>query len=131
MKIVENIAGVPAPVGAYSPAVQTGNLIFCSGQIGLNPETGELVSGLTGQIKQVLDNLENLLKGSGSSKDKIVMSSIFLADISDAKLVNEVYSEFFSKNSPESRQILPARQTLAVKDLPLGALVEISIVAEV
>ncbi len=124
MKAIKEIPGAPAPVGPYSPAVKSGSLVFCSGQIGLDPKTGKLQDGLSAQLSQVLDNLSAVLAASGSSVDLVVMTTIFLADIGDGAYVNEEYAKFVNSENP------PARQTIAVKDLPLGALVEISAVAE-
>jgi 2-iminobutanoate/2-iminopropanoate deaminase len=126
MKQHTNAPGVPAPVGAYSQAIQSGSLLFCSGQIGLSPLTGELVkSSFKDEVKQVLDNLRGVLVHSGSSPERIVSTSIFLIGMDDFKEVNELYSHFVSSSCP------PARQTVAVKELPLGARVEISVIAEV
>ena len=126
MQAITNIPGAPAPVGAYSPAIKSGNFVFCSGQIALDPKTNTIVAGgVEAEAKQVLKNLEAVLLAAGSSPRKILMTTIFLANISDAKTVNALYSDFVNLESP------PARQTLAVKDLPLGAQVEISVIAEV
>ena len=124
MYALNNAPNAPAPVGMYSQAVVADNLIFLSGQIGIDPSNGELVSPDTAeQTKQILSNISAVLKYAGSYWDKVVMTTIFLADIQDGALVNELYSEAVDKTSP------PARQTVAVKDLPMGARVEISVVA--
>lgn len=126
MENIKEAPGAPKPVGPYSAAVKSGNLAFLAGQIALNPESGVLVDGgIVEQTKQVLANLKAVLKASGSSPEQIVMSTVFLTDIADGKVVNELYGEFVSKDAP------PARQTVAVKALPLGAIVEISVIAEV
>jgi 2-iminobutanoate/2-iminopropanoate deaminase len=125
MEIISNVPNAPKPVGPYSIAVKAGGLLFCSGQIGLDPEKGVIVEGgVEAQAKQVLDNLSAVLKASGSSFDKVVMTSIFLSAMSDFKSVNEIYTKYVSSDKP------PARQTVAVKELPLGALIEISVIAE-
>ena len=124
VEAIREIPGAPAPVGPYSPATVKGDLVFCSGQIGLDPDSGKLREGLQAQLDQVLVNLKAVLKASGSGVDQILMTTIFLTDIKDGALVNEVYAEFVSNEAP------PARQTIAVKDLPLGALVEISAIAQ-
>lgn len=125
MEIIKNIPNAPAPVGPYSIAVKSNGLIFCSGQIGLDPEKGAMVEGgLEPQARQVLENLKNVLLGAGSSFDKVVMTSIFLSAMSDFKAVNEIYATYVNSDKP------PARQTVAVKELPLGALIEISVIAE-
>lgn len=124
-KYISNCKGAPRPVGAYSPAVKTGQLLFCAGQIALDPETGELIEGsVSDQTRRVMENLAGVLEEGGSDWHHVVMTTIFLSDIVDAKEVNAVYGSYLSQDS------LPARQTVAVKALPLGALVEISVVAE-
>ena len=124
MEVIVSVQGAPKPVGAYSAAVKSGEFIFCAGQIGLDPETGKLVEGgVESEAKRVLENLKAVLEGSGSNFGKVVMTTIFLTDISTARQVNEIYKNYVSTNFP------PARQTVAVKDLPLGAQVEISIIA--
>lgn len=118
-------AGIPKPVGPYTPAIKSGGLVFCSGQIGINPETGKFVEGgLEAQTSQVLENLKSVLVAAGSSLNRVVMTTIFLTDIAQGKVVNEIYARYVSTALP------PARQTIAVKDLPMGALVEISVIAE-
>ena len=125
MQVLKRIEGAPSPVGEYSAAVISNGMVYCSGQIALDPETGEFVSGgVKEQALQVLKNVAAVLKGAGSDFSKVAMTTIFLADISDAKVVNELYGEVVNSSAP------PARQTVAVKDLPLGALVEISVIAE-
>lgn len=124
MEAINGAAGAPAPVGAYSQATKSGGLVFCAGQVALDADSGKLVADdVAGQCKQVLKNLDAVLQAAGSSPEKILMTTIFLANISDAAAVNELYAEFVNSEAP------PARQTLAVKDLPLGALVEISVIA--
>jgi 2-iminobutanoate/2-iminopropanoate deaminase len=126
MKAIVNVKGAPAPVGAYSPAVVCKGLVFCAGQIALDPSSGTLVEGgIEVQATRVLDNLTAVLKASGSSFEEVVMTSIFLANIEDAAAVNQVYGQYVNQDSA------PARQTFAVKALPLGALVEISCIAEI
>ncbi|MCL4157320.1 UNVERIFIED_CONTAM: hypothetical protein GTU68_021388 [Idotea baltica] len=121
---LNNAPGAPTPVGAYSQAVKVGDVVHLAGQIGIAPETGELVSGgIKAEALQVFENIRAVLMFAGSSPVEIVMCSIFLAEMSDAKEVNQLYSSFIN---PESA---PARQTVAVKELPLGALIEISVIA--
>lgn len=125
MKQCTNAPGVPAPVGAYSQAIESGGLLFCSGQIGISTDTGSLVKGgVEQEVLQVFENLKGVLSHAGSSTEKIVSVSIFLTAMSDFPLVNEKYKDFVSAICP------PARQTVAVKELPLGACVEISLIAE-
>lgn len=119
----------PKPVGIYSAAVKANGLLFCAGQIGLDPTTGKIVAGgVENEAKQVLKNLAAVLRGCGSSPQEILMTSIFLANITDGKVVNELYGQFLGLSQGGAA---PARQTLAVKDLPMGALVEISVIAAV
>ena len=113
----------PAAIGPYSQAVVTGNLIFTSGQIPLNPETGVLEGeSITEQTHRVCKNLEAVLEAAGSSLKNAVKTVCFLSDIADFGAFNEVYAQYFTEK--------PARSCVAVKDLPKGALVEVEVVAE-
>lgn len=124
MEHFNNLPGAPLPVGAYSQAVLAAGLVFCAGQIGIDPATGKLISGgVEIETRRVLANIDAVLNGSRTSKERIVMTSIFLVDIADAAKVNEIYAAFIGKNSA------PARQTFAVKELPMQARVEISVIA--
>lgn len=126
MEFINDAQGAPKPVGAYSQAVEVGGLVFLAGQIGIDPATGELVAGgIEAQTKQVLTNVRAVLTAAGSSPDQIVMATVFLAEISDSKTVNGFYAEFVNIKNP------PARQTVSVKALPMGALIEISVIAAV
>jgi len=124
MQHYKEISGAPKPIGPYSKAVKVGELLFCSGQIGLDPSGGQLVSGgISEQTSQVLKNLNAVLRGAGSSPEQIVMTTIFLTNMADGKTVNELYGTWVSPAFP------PARQTVGVAELPMGAIVEISVVA--
>jgi len=113
----------PAAVGPYSQAIITGNLVFTAGQTGLIPGTRNLVEGsVREQTKQTLTNVRTILEAAGSSLDKVVKTTVFLADINDFTAMNEVYATFFP-NVP------PARSTFQVAKLPLNALVEIETIA--
>ena len=113
----------PAAVGPYSQAVVSGGLCFTSGQIALSPETGEIVGeDITTQTRQVLENLCAVLAGAGTSTEKVLKTTCYLADIADFAAFNAVYAEYFPGK--------PARSCVAVKDLPRGALVEVEAVAE-
>jgi 2-iminobutanoate/2-iminopropanoate deaminase len=113
----------PRAIGPYSVGIQTDCFVFTSGQLGLNPITGEIVSGgIEAETRQVIINLKNILEAVDSSLDSIVKTTVFLKDMNDFTRMNTVYGEFFSKNPP-------ARTTVAVKDLPKGALIEIDAVA--
>jgi 2-iminobutanoate/2-iminopropanoate deaminase len=113
----------PAAVGPYSQAIDTGSFVFCSGQAGLVPETMQLADGgVPGQTKQALENLKAVLEAAGCSVDQIVKTTVFLTDMADFKAMNEVYAEFFGDTRP-------ARSTIAAKQLPVNALVEIEAIA--
>jgi len=114
----------PAAIGPYSQAVITGNLLFTSGQIALDPATGAL-SGNTieEQTHRVCRNLDAVLSEAGSSFDKVVKTVCFLSDINNFAAFNAVYAEYFTNK--------PARSCVAVKDLPKGALVEVEVIAEI
>ena len=112
----------PAAVGPYSQAIQTEQFVFLSGQLGLDPATGELQDGLEAQTQQIIQNLRAVLEKSGSSLDQIVKTTIFLTDMADFAQVNAVYATAFSGEPP-------ARSTVQVAALPLGGLVEIEAIA--
>ena len=114
----------PAAVGPYSQAKVIGGLLFASGQIPLNPATGTVVEGgIVEQTEQVCKNIEAVLTEAGTDFSKVVKTTCFLADIDDFKAFNEVYAKYFTSK--------PARSCVAVKDLPLGVIVEVEIIAEV
>ena len=114
----------PAAVGPYSQAKISGGFWFASGQVGINPAIGAIVDGgLEAQTEQVMANIAAVLEASGSSFDQVIKTTCFLADIADFKAFNEIYAKYFTSK--------PARSCVAVKDLPLGALVEVEIIAEV
>lgn len=113
----------PAALGPYSQAVVSSGLCFTSGQIALSPETGEIVGAdITTQTRQVLENLCAVLAAAGTSAEKVLKTTCYLADIADFAAFNAVYAEYFPGK--------PARSCVAVKDLPRGALVEVEAVAE-
>jgi len=112
----------PAAVGPYSQAIKSGALVFASGQIGLDPATGKLQEGLEAQTRQVLANLTAVLSAAGASMADVVKTTIFLVDISQFATVNAIYSTAFPTPPP-------ARSTVQVAALPLGALVEIEAIA--
>lgn len=112
----------PAAVGPYSQAVKAGNLLFSAGQIGLDPSSGQLRSGLEAQASQVMSNLAAVLAVAGTSMGNIIKTTIFLTDMADFAAVNAIYGAAFS-DAP------PARSTVAVAGLPLGARVEIEVIA--
>ncbi|MFN3742458.1 MAG: RidA family protein [Anaerolineales bacterium] len=113
----------PKAIGPYSQAVGIGNLIFTAGQIGLNPQTGELAGDdIETQTRQVLTNLKHILEAAGSDLNYVVKTTVFLQDMADFPRMNAVYAEFFPENPP-------ARSTVAVAALPRGARVEIEAIA--
>lgn len=114
--------GAPAALGPYSQAIRNGDFVFCSGQIGLDPVTGELAKGVEGQAERALRNLQSVLDAAGLSFDDVVKTTIFLADVGDFAAVNAVYARFMSDPPP-------ARSTIGVGGLPKGALVEIEAIA--
>ena len=114
----------PAAIGPYSQAVVVGNLVFTSGQIPLNPATGQLEgSNITEQTHRVCQNLQAVLEAAGASLQSAVKTVCFLSDMADFAAFNEVYAQYFTEK--------PARSCVAVKDLPKGALVEVEVVAQV
>lgn len=114
----------PAAIGPYSQAVVTGSLIFTSGQIALNPETGVLEgANITEQIHRVCKNLSAVLAEAGGSLESAVKTVCFLSDMADFAEFNAVYGQYFTEK--------PARSCVAVKELPKGALVEVEVIAEV
>jgi 2-iminobutanoate/2-iminopropanoate deaminase len=115
----------PAPVGPYSQAVRVGNFIYTAGQVGISPATGKLVEGgVEAQAQQVMQNLVSILEATGTSLTNVVKTTIFLTNLSDFAAVNKIYGGFFTAAPP-------ARTTVQVTGLPLGALVEIEAVAVV
>ena len=115
----------PKAIGPYSQAIVSGTTVYTSGQIAIDPETGQLVANdVEAQTRQVLKNLEAVLRKSGSSFKHVAKSTIYLLDISDFTKVNSVYSEYFGSQPP-------ARSTVQVAALPLGALVEIDMTGKI
>lgn len=112
----------PEAIGPYSQAVKTGNLIFTSGQLPLNPQSGELVTDIERATKQSLDNVTAILESSGSSMDKVVKTVVFLRDMNDFAAMNAVYAAYFPSNPP-------ARSTVQVASLPKDAILEIEAIA--
>lgn len=117
-----NTQHAPAAIGPYSQAIRAGDLIFASGQLGLDPQTGKLQEGVEAQARQALANVKAVLQAAGSSVDRVIKTTIFLADINDFAKVNAIYGELFHHEPP-------ARSTIQVAALPLGGLVEIEVIA--
>ena len=114
----------PLPIGPYSQALQSGNLIFLAGQIGINPETGELIEGTEAQTRQVMENLKAVLAEAGATMDDVVRCDIHLVDLGEFSLVNGIYAGYFQ--AP-----YPARVTVASASLPKSARVEIAAIATI
>jgi len=123
MQIIQS-AAAPAAVGPYSQAVRSGKLLFCSGQIPLDPASMKLVDGgIEAQTKQVFANIRAVLAAAGLDLSKVVKATVFLADLADFKTVNGLYAEAFGEHKP-------ARSTIQVAALPLASRVEIEVIAE-
>ena len=114
----------PSAIGPYSQAIVFGNMLFTSGQIPINPQTGNIeATTIAEQTEQVMKNLGAVLAEAGSSFEKAIKTTCFLANIADFAAFNEVYARYFTEK--------PARSCVAVKDLPKGALVEVEVIAEI
>lgn len=112
-----------APIGPYSQAIRAGGFIFVAGEKGIDPKTNKVVpGGIAAETRQTLENIKNILEAAGSSLDKAVATTVYLVNIADFKAMNEVYAEYFPTNPP-------GRTTVAVKELPAGVLVEITLTA--
>lgn len=122
-KEIIQTSSVPKALGPYSQAVKVNGLIFTSGQLGINPETGELADGTTKQAEQAFKNIAAVLAEAGSGLDKIIKATVFFKDLNEFKAVNEVYATFFSSD-------FPARSAFQVAKLPLDAAIEIEVIAE-
>lgn len=123
MKEIVSTEYAPGAIGPYSQAIKAGGMVFCSGQIPIDPATGEFVSEVVGeQTEQVLKNLGEVLNAAGSSLDNVVKTTVFLADMNDFVEMNDVYGRFFSDNKP-------ARATVQAARLPRDAKVEIDCIA--
>lgn len=124
MKEVVSTPKAPAAIGPYSQGIKSGGMIYVSGQLPLDPATGQMPEATPDQARQSLTNIKAILEAAGSSMDKIVRTGIFMTDLADFVPVNEVYASFFSANPP-------ARATVQVAALPRGAKIEIEAVAEI
>ena len=117
-------ADAPAAIGPYSQAVIVGDMVFTSGQIPINPETGNVdAEGIVAQTEQVMKNLNAVLTAAGSSFEQAIKTTCFLSDMADFAAFNEVYARYFTEK--------PARSCVAVKTLPKGVLVEVEVIAEI
>ena len=125
MNEVVSTENAPGAIGPYSQAIKANGMVFCSGQIPINPATGQFVSDdVAGQTEQVFKNLEAVLKAAGTDLGKVVKTTVFLADMNDFTAMNEVYGRWFSENKP-------ARATVQAARLPRDARVEIECIATV
>jgi 2-iminobutanoate/2-iminopropanoate deaminase len=123
MKRIVSVKSAPAAIGPYSQAVWAGEVLFCSGQLGIDPAAGSLAGDdIASQASQAVKNVSALLESQGLSAENVVKTTVFLTDMGNFKAVNEIYGQFF-KSEP------PARSCVAVAALPLGALVEIEAIA--
>lgn len=123
MKKVLQIPGAPAPIGPYSQAILIKDTLYVSGQIPINPATGDLINeSIEASTRQVMENICALLKEADMTSDNVVKCSIFLKDLNDFQVVNKIYGEYFRSNPP-------ARETVQVAKLPLDVEVEISCIA--
>ncbi|MFC6103441.1 RidA family protein [Olivibacter domesticus] len=123
MKEIINTNSAPAPIGPYNQAIKAGGTLYISGQIALSPSTNELISGsIADEAKQVLENLNAILREAGYSFTDVVKTTIFLTDMANFSTVNEVYATYFTEHAP-------ARETVAVRGLPKNVNVEISLIA--
>ena len=123
MKKTVSTNEAPAAIGPYSQAVRSGRFLFCSGQIPLDPKSGEIVSGdIAAQTRRVLDNIAAVLRAEGLTFDNVVKTTVFLTDLGDFQTVNEIYGSYF-KQKP------PARSTVQISALPKGAKLEIEVIA--
>ncbi len=126
MKHVINTENAPVPIGPYNQAITSGHLLFTSGQIPINPTTGEMVpGGIREQTIQVLENLKSVIEAAGSTLDDVIKTTVFLTDMADFPELNTLYAEYFGEDNA------PARSTIQVAALPKGALVEIEGIAKV
>jgi 2-iminobutanoate/2-iminopropanoate deaminase len=122
MKKIITSNNAPKAIGPYSQAIVLNNVLYTSGQIGLDPQTGDLKIGIEEQVKQVMENLKALLKEADMDFSNVVKTTIFLKSMEDFALVNQIYASYFNENPP-------ARSCVEVSALPKGALVEIELIA--
>ena len=114
----------PAAIGPYSQAMVINNMVFTSGQIPVDPVTGDIPEGIEAQTNQALTNVKNLLEAAGTSIDKVVKTTVFIQNMSDFSVINEIYQSYFSEP-------YPARSCVEVAKLPKGVLVEVEAIAEI
>ena len=122
MKVTQT-ADAPAAVGPYSQAIELDNLVFASGQIALDPKTGEMAQGIEAQAHQALKNAQAVIAASGASWENVIKTTVFITNIDDFGKVNEIYATYF-------KQPYPARSCVEVSRLPKGALIEVEVIAK-
>ena len=124
MKTIINTPNAPAPIGPYNQAILVGNTLYTSGQIAINPKTGDLVlSDIRLETKQVMENLKAVLSAAGMNFENVIKTSIFISDMHNFSKINEVYGSYFNETTA------PARETVEVSNLPKFVNVEISMIA--
>jgi len=129
-KKIINTSDAPAPIGPYSQAVQAGNLLFISGQVPINPATGNIeATDIAGETQQVMQNLQAVLQEAGYDFNQVVKTTIFITDMNRFAEVNEVYGKYFTANPPAVEAGFPTRETVQVSALPKFVNVEISVIA--
>lgn len=114
----------PAAIGPYSQAIKSGNLLFTSGQIPINPETGDIPQGVEAQAEQALTNVKNLIEAAGASISNVIKTTVFIKDMNDFAKINEIYAKYFT-------QPFPARSCVEVAKLPKDVLLEIETIVEI
>ena len=114
----------PAAIGPYSQAIVSGNTVYCSGQIPINPKTGDIPEGVSAQAHQVFKNIKNLLEASGTSIDNVVKTSVFIKDMNNFAEINSIYAQYFTEP-------YPARSCVEVARLPKDVLLEAEVIAEI
>ncbi|HVF11874.1 MAG TPA: Rid family detoxifying hydrolase [Actinomycetota bacterium] len=122
MRDVVSTKDAPGAIGPYSQAIAIEGLVFCSGQVGLDPVSGELVDGLEPQVQRALENLKGVLEAAGASLASVVKTTVFLTSMDDFAAMNAIYERFFPQDPP-------ARSTIAVSGLPKGAVFEVEAIA--
>lgn len=122
MKVIQT-NDAPAAVGPYSQAIELDSLVFASGQIALDPKTGELAQGIEAQAHQALKNAQAVIKASGALWENVIKTTVFITNIDDFGKVNEIYATYFDKP-------YPARSCVEVSRLPKGALIEVEVIAK-
>jgi 2-iminobutanoate/2-iminopropanoate deaminase len=114
--------GAPKAIGPYSQAVKANGFVYTSGQIGLDPQTGELVSGFEAQVHRVMQNLKAVLEAAGSDFSRVLRSTVYLIDLANFQTMNAIYASYFGEHKP-------ARTTVGVAQLPKGASIEVDLIA--